>query len=251
MIIDVVIPAYNEEDAITQVIEEIPRDLVQDIIVANNGSTDHTAANARSVGAIVVDETKKGYGAACLKGLEYISLKPKDKQPDIVVFLDGDHSDYPNQMKRLIDPIVQEGFDLVIGSRALGKRVKGSMTLPQIVGNWIATRMLKWFYGVKFTDLGPFRSMKYSSLLLLEMQDENFGWTVEMQLKAAKQGMKCLEVAVDYRKRIGVSKISGTIKGAISAGYIIIKNIIEIQIKWFLQYLFSTERLCYLFSFIA
>jgi len=227
MLIDVIIPAYNEEDAIGNVIGEIPKGLVQEIIVVNNGSKDNTVENAKKAGATVLNESQRGYGSACLKGLAYLAEKPKYKKPEIVVFLDGDYSDYPEQMSLLVNPIEKNDFDLVIGSRALGKRVRGSMTIPQIVGNWVATHMLKWFYGTSFTDLGPFRAIKYDSLLKLKMQDQNFGWTVEMQLKAAKQNMNCTEVAVDYRKRIGKSKVSGTIKGAVSAGYIIIKTLLK------------------------
>ena len=225
MIVDVVIPVYNEEESISKVIGDIPKALVREIVVVNNNSTDRTAENAKEAGATVVNQTIQGYGAACLKGLEYIAAK-KDA-PDILAFVDGDYSDYPSQMTDVVAPIKSKGVDLVIGSRALGKRQRGSMTIPQVVGNKIASILLKLFYGAKFTDLGPFRAMKYDSLKKLEMSDQNFGWTVEMQLKVAKAKMSYVEVPVDYRKRIGKSKISGTIKGAVMAGVIIIKTIFK------------------------
>jgi glycosyltransferase involved in cell wall biosynthesis len=225
-IVDVIIPAYNEENAIGRVISEIPNKWVRNIIVCNNNSTDKTGEVAKSLGAIVVNENRSGYGYACLKGMEYISnLSTK---PDIIVFLDGDHSDYPERMPELISPIVKDEFDLVIGSRALGNKEKGSMTFPQRFGNWLATFLIRLIYNYRFTDLGPFRAIKYEKLMALDMEDKTFGWTVEMQIKSAKQKLKCTEVAVDYRKRIGVSKVSGTVKGTILAGYKIIWTIIKL-----------------------
>ena len=224
-IIDVVIPAYNEEASIVHVLEEIPKDLVRDVVVVNNNSTDATAENARKGGAIVLDETKQGYGAACLKGIQY--LKENERQPDIVVFLDADYSDHPEQMHIVVKPILEEGIDMVIGSRTLGRREKGSMTIPQVFGNWLATRLLRFFYGVRFTDLGPFRAIRFDKLMEIEMKDKTYGWTVEMQAKAAKFKLKTCEVAVDYRRRIGVSKVSGTVKGTILAGYKIIGTIFK------------------------
>lgn len=223
--VKVVIPAFNEQESVGSVINDIPKELVDEIIVVNNASTDLTEQRAAEAGATVLKETQRGYGNACLKGLAHISESPN--KPDIVVFLDADYSDHPEQMPLLLDQITQHGHDLVIGSRALGKREKKSMTGPQIVGNWIATKMLKLIYGVKFTDLGPFRAIKYDKLLTLNMQDKTYGWTVEMQLKAAKKKFKCTEVAVDYRKRIGFSKISGTVKGSIMAGYKILWTIFK------------------------
>ncbi|MEP7231361.1 MAG: glycosyltransferase family 2 protein [Ginsengibacter sp.] len=218
----VIIPAYNEEEAIPFVIKEIP-DFVSEIVVVNNSSTDDTAGAALRAGATVVEEIRPGYGYACLKGIEYATqINPR---PDIVVFIDGDHSDYPEEMGLLINKITQDDCDLVIGSRALGKIEKGSMTIPQLFGNWLATRLLRLFYGVKYTDLGPFRAARFSSLLRMNMQDTTYGWTVEMQLKAAKLKMKVAEVPVRYRKRIGFSKISGTVKGTVLAGYKIITTI--------------------------
>jgi len=223
--ISVIIPAYNEENAIGEVILEIPTDLISEIIVVNNASTDNTEQIAIEAGAIVLREPLRGYGRACLKGIEY--LKQTQPVPEIVVFLDADHSDYPEEIPELLKPITQGNADLVIGSRALGIKEDGSMTPQQIFGNWLATRLLKLFYGVKFTDLGPFRAIRFSKLIELEMQDKTYGWTVEMQLKAAKKGFQCAEVPVRYRKRIGFSKISGTVKGTIMAGYKILATIFK------------------------
>jgi len=221
----VIIPAFNEENGVGQVIREIPREFVDEIIVVNNNSTDNTELIAKEAGATVLREPIPGYGRACLKGIDY--LKQLDAKPDIVIFLDADHADYPEEIPMLLKPIIEAGVDLVIGSRALGKKEQGSMTPQQVFGNWLATRLLKLFYGVKFTDLGPFRAIKYSSLIALNMQDKTYGWTVEMQLKAAKNGFCCVEVPVRYRRRIGFSKISGTIKGTILAGYKILATIFK------------------------
>ena len=224
-IVVVIIPAFNEEKAIGQVIADIPLGLVQEIIVVDNNSTDQTGLMAASAGATVLRETEQGYGAACLQGMAYVATKPE--KPDIVVFMDGDYSDYGAQLPWLIRPITEKGIDMVIGSRALGQRQKGSMTFPQIVGNKLATTLIRWFYHTRYTDLGPFRAIRYSSLLALQMRDRNYGWTVEMQLKAAKQKMHVVDVAVDYRARIGFSKVSGTVKGTVLAGYKIITTIFK------------------------
>jgi len=221
--VKVIIPAFNEENGVGNVISDIPKDLVEEIVVVNNASTDETETVASKAGATVLKETKKGYGRACLKGIDYLLSDP----PDIVVFIDADYSDYPQEMRDLIKPIVEEDADLVIGSRALGKKQKGSMTPQQIFGNWLATFLMKLFYGTEFTDLGPFRAIKYDKLIALNMQDKTYGWTVEMQLKAAKNKFKCVEVPVNYRPRIGFSKISGTVKGTIMAGYKIIWTIFK------------------------
>ena len=221
----VIIPAFNEENAVGQVVRAIPKDWVDEVVVVNNNSTDLTSEKAQKAGATVLFEAKKGYGRACLKGIDYVNQMLN--KPEIVVFIDADYSDYPEQMPELIRPIKEEEVDLVIGSRALGKREKGSMTIPQLFGNWLATTLLKLLYGAKFTDLGPFRAIRYSSLLALDMQDETYGWTVEMQLKAAKQKLRFKEVPVDYRNRIGFSKISGTVKGTFMAGYKIITTLFK------------------------
>ncbi len=223
--IRVIIPAFNEQNAVGLVIDEIPKDLVSEIIVVDNGSTDDTFQQAKFRNATVLQEPSRGYGNACLKGMGHMANATS--QPDIVVFLDGDHSDYPAQMSALVKPILDDEVDLVIGSRSLGLKEKGSMTPQQVFGNWLATKLIKLFYGVKFTDLGPFRAIRYESLLTIDMQDRTYGWTVEMQLKAAKLNLRTRDVPVDYRKRIGISKVSGTVKGTIGAGYKIIYTIFK------------------------
>ncbi len=225
--VKVIIPAYNEEGSIGKVVDEVPKDVVNEVIVCNNNSKDNTVAVAEAAGATVVHEPTAGYGNACLKGMEYIAQLPKEQQLDIVVFIDGDYSDYPAQIPDLIADIVNDKADMVIGSRVLGKREKGSLTPQQRYGNWLATTLIKWFYGFQFSDLGPFRAIRYSSLLDLQMEDKTYGWTVEMQVKALKKGLRCTEVPVDYRNRIGISKVSGTIKGVIMAGYKIIFTIFK------------------------
>lgn len=220
-----IIPAFNEELAIKNVIIDIPKDVVREIVVVNNNSTDQTELVATSNGAKVIAENQKGYGNACLKGIHY--LKRKETKPDIVVFLDADYSDHPEQMKDLVRPIIQKEKDLVIGSRVMGNAEKKSITLQQRFGNWLATRLILLIYGFRYTDLGPFRAIDFNKLLDLNMSDKNYGWTVEMQLKAVKKKLRVMEVPVDYRKRIGISKISGTIKGTILAGYKIITTIFK------------------------
>ncbi|PIQ22357.1 MAG: UDP-glucose--dolichyl-phosphate glucosyltransferase [Cytophagales bacterium CG18_big_fil_WC_8_21_14_2_50_42_9] len=223
--INVIIPAFNEEKSIAKVIGDIPRNLVSDIIVVDNNSADNTFAAARQAGATALKEPRQGYGQACLTGIAYALEKNTLNRPDILVFLDGDYSDYPQEMTRLVQPILENKVDLVIGSRALGKRQKGAMLPQQVFGNWLATTLLRLLYGVRFTDLGPFRAIRTDKLISLHMQDRTYGWTVEMQLKAARQKLRCTEVPVSYRKRIGHSKISGTVKGTFLAGYKIILTI--------------------------
>jgi glycosyltransferase involved in cell wall biosynthesis len=218
MNIAVIIPAFNEEKSIGKVIEAISKELVQTIIVVNNNSTDQTIIVAESAGAIVLTENRKGYGWACLKGMDYL----KNLSIDIVVFLDGDFSDYPDEIAQLIRPIIEQNMDMVIGSRVLGTREKGSLMPQQRFGNWLATILIRVFYQAKFTDLGPFRAIRYDKLIQLDMSDKTYGWTIEMQIKAAKKKHRFCEVPVSYRKRIGVSKVSGTIKGTILAGIKII-----------------------------
>jgi glycosyltransferase involved in cell wall biosynthesis len=226
--IKVIIPAYNEQDSIAKVINEIP-DAVDEIIVISNNSTDDTIINAKKAGATVLSESKKGYGYACLKGMDYIAAC-KEK-PDIVVFLDGDYSDYPEELTKLVEPILNDSIDFVIGARVKRLREQGSMTPQQIFGNWLATYLMTLFFGAKFTDLGPFRAIKYNKLLALEMEDKTYGWTVEMQLKALKQKLSYMEVPVKYRNRIGVSKVSGTVKGTIFAGFKILGWIFKYSFK--------------------
>jgi len=223
MIVDVVIPALNEEQSLTSVLADIPKDLVRNIVVVDNGSTDQTAKVAAKAGATVLFQPEKGYGAACLTGIDF--CKAQSPTPDVICFLDADYSDYPSEMPLVLAPIFNGDADLVIGSRATGEREKGSMMPQQLFGNWLATTLLRWFYGVKFTDLGPFRAIRFDSLMLIGMKDRNFGWTVEMQLKAAKMKLRCVEVPVSYRQRIGVSKVTGTIKGSFMAGYKILYTI--------------------------
>ena len=221
----VIIPAYNEENSVGKVIAEIPKHIVDEVIVVNNNSNDDTRINAANAGAIVIDETKQGYGNACLKGIAYIEFL--ETKPEIIVFIDADYSDFPEEIAALIKPILEDKMDMIIGSRALGNREKGSMTPQQLFGNWLATTLIRLFYGVKYTDLGPFRAIKYSKLLEMNMQDKTYGWTVEMQLKAAKLHFNTTEIPVKYRIRIGQSKISGTVKGTIMAGYKIITTIFK------------------------
>ncbi|WP_179343627.1 glycosyltransferase family 2 protein [Winogradskyella ursingii] len=231
--IKVIIPAYNEEDSIPLVIQGIP-DMVDEIIVVSNNSTDNTIDNAEKAGATVLTENRKGYGYACLKGMDYIawtSINNQKNRPDIIVFLDGDYSDYPEELTKLVKPIVEDNYDFVVGTRDKKLREEGSMTAPQIFGNWLATSLMKVFFNSKFTDLGPFRAIKYDKLLSLNMEDKTYGWTVEMQLKALKQKLKYTEIPVNYRNRIGVSKVSGTIKGAIFAGVKILGWIFKYSFK--------------------
>ena len=225
--IDVIIPAYNEEAPIAKVLADIPKELIREVIVCNNASTDQTAAVAEANGATVLFQPDKGYGNACLKGMEYLQNKPKADQPDIVIFIDADYSDHPEEMHDLVAPLL-EGYDLVIGSRATGDLEKGAMTPQQIFGNWLATNLIRLFYNYEFTDLGPFRAIKYDKLIELDMQDRDFGWTVEMQVKAAKLKFKCTEIPVKYRVRIGKSKISGTVKGTFLAGHKILWTIFKL-----------------------
>jgi glycosyltransferase involved in cell wall biosynthesis len=220
----VIIPAFNESKSIAKVLADIP-DLVNETIVVNNASTDDTETIAKEQGATVLKENRKGYGYSCLKGIEY--LQTKANLNDIIVFLDGDYSDFPEEISMLISPILESDFDLVIGSRALGIREPGSMLFQQIAGNWLATALIKLFYNAHFTDLGPFRAIQWKALQQIDMKDKTFGWTVEMQVKAAKHKLKFTEVAVNYRRRIGVSKVSGTIYGTIMAGYKIVLTIFK------------------------
>ncbi len=226
--IKVIIPAYNEEDSIALVIKEVPS-IVNEIIVVNNRSTDNTAEAAQKAGATVLLESQMGYGHACLKGMEYIATL-SDK-PDIIVFMDGDYSDYPAELSKVIAPILEDNIDFVIGARVRSLQEKGSMTPQQHFGNWLATSLMRILFGAKFTDLGPFRAIKYQKLLDLQMQDKTYGWTIEMQLKALRQNLTYIEVPLKYKKRIGISKVSGTIKGSIFAGVKILGWIFKYSFK--------------------
>ena len=219
----VIIPALNEEESIGKVIADIP-DFVDEVIVVDNGSDDDTISKAESAGATVLSENEIGYGAACLKGIDYA----KDKT-DIIIFLDGDYSDYPSEMNLIVEPIINENYDFVLGSRIIGKHSKDALLPQAVFGNKLASFLIKLFWGYTFTDLGPFRAITTDSLLKLNMVDRNYGWTVEMQIKAAKKNLKTKEVPVSYRKRIGESKVTGTIKGTVKASikilYVIFRSI--------------------------
>ena len=227
-IIKVIIPAYNEEASIGHVIKAIPN-IVSEVIVISNNSTDNTINVAKNAGATVLTENNKGYGYACLKGMDYVSKQAT--KPNIIVFLDGDFSDYPEGLSKLIAPIINNNIDFVIGARVSEFREQGSMTSPQIFGNWLATSLMSLFFNSKFTDLGPFRAIKYHKLLALKMEDKTYGWTVEMQLKVLKNNYSYIEIPLKYRNRIGVSKVSGTIKGAIFAGVKILYWIVKYSFK--------------------
>lgn len=226
--ISVIIPAFNEEQAIGKVIKDIPKS-VQEIIVVNNGSIDNTALVAQKAGATVLTEPRKGYGYACLKGIEHIGKQ--SEKTDIVVFLDGDYSDYPEELSKLIKPIVNDNIDFVIGSRVKRLREGGAMTPQQVFGNWLATSLMNKVFDANYTDLGPFRAITYDKLLAINMQDKTYGWTVEMQLKALKHKLKYIEIPVRYKCRIGESKVSGTVKGTIMAGYKILGWILKYSIS--------------------
>ena len=217
--VSLVIPALNEEKSLPLVLDALPRDLLQEIVVVDNGSADGTARVAQTAGARVVKEPRRGYGRACLTGIA--ALEPTD----VVAFVDADFSDHPEEIVEVVRPILEDRADLVIGSRLLGEREPGAL-LPQArFGNWLATRLIRWFWGMSFTDLGPFRAIRADSLRSLAMADEDFGWTVEMQVKAAQRGLRCVEVPVRYRKRVGKSKITGTISGTVRAGVKILGTI--------------------------
>jgi glycosyltransferase involved in cell wall biosynthesis len=213
--IDVVIPALNEEASLALVLADLPK-TVRRVVVADNASMDGTARVAREGGAEVVAAPRRGYGSACLAGLAHLR---QTGPPDVVVFVDADYSDHPNELPALVAPILSGKADLVIGSRVLGNRERGAL-LPQArAGNLVACLLIRLFYGHPFTDLGPFRAIRWEALERLEMADPNFGWTAEMQVKAVRRGLRCTEVPVSYRRRLGVSKITGTVSGTFRAGY--------------------------------
>ena len=221
--IDVLIPAYNEADALPELLAEIDRGLLRRILVVDNASTDGTGEVARQHGAEVAQCPTPGYGAACLAGMAYLRQDP----PDILVFLDGDRSDHPRFMPSLVDPIVADEQDMVLGSRVLGTAEKGSLNGTQRFGNWLSTFLMRLCWGIRYTDLGPFRAIRWTQLEAIGMTDTNFGWTIEMQIRAHLAGLRTTEVPVDYRNRIGVSKISGTISGCFKAGTKILYTIFK------------------------
>lgn len=224
----VIIPAFNESKSIALVVRDLPA-LVDEVVVVDNRSTDGTAAEAEKAGATVLFEAQKGYGYACLKGIAYLAQKAKPK--DIVVFLDGDYSDYPEELEQLIDPIVKNEALFSLGTRVTPQLEKKALTPQQRFGNALATQLMKLFYGSRFTDLGPFRAIEWHTLERLNMTDKTYGWTVEMQLKILKKGIAYTEIPVRYRPRIGVSKVSGTLKGTLMAGYKILLWIFTYSLK--------------------
>jgi glycosyltransferase involved in cell wall biosynthesis len=227
MRIVVVIPALNEERSLPKVLADIPRPLVDEVVVTDNGSKDRTAEVARAGGATVVREPRAGYGRACLAALATLESNP----PNIVVFVDADYSDRPSEIPELVAPILSGEADLVIGSRVLGEREPGAIAPHARWGNWLATRLIRILYDVRFTDLGPFRAVRYETLIDLDMRDQDYGWTAEMQAKAARAGVRSTEVPVSYHKRVGKSKITGTVKGTILAGWKIITTILRIRLQ--------------------
>jgi len=219
--ISVILPAYNEEASIGLVLKALPRETLHEIIVVDNNSTDDTARVALENGAKVVGEKRQGYGSACLKGISELD------DPDIVVFLDADYSDYPEELTQLVEPIIAGKMDFVLGSRMILPASRNAL-LPQArYGNRLAVFLIRLFFGWRFTDLGPFRAIRYESLQALGMQDKDFGWTVEMQIKAVKHGLRIQEIPVRYRERVGVSKITGTVSGTFKAGTKIIYTIFK------------------------
>ncbi|WP_282609688.1 glycosyltransferase family 2 protein [Pelagibius sp. Alg239-R121] len=221
--ITTIIPALNEECSIGKVIAAIP-EWVDEVVVVDNGSTDCTAQVAASAGATVIAEPRRGYGQACQQGLAQVT------ESDVIVFLDGDYSDYPDEMDRLVDPILSGKADMVVGSRTLRSNPRDALTPQQRAGNRFACALIHLFWRTRYTDLGPFRAISRPALDLLDLQDKDFGWTVEMQVKASQRGLKVREVPVRYRRRIGHSKISGTIKGTLLAGTKIIYVILSAMI---------------------
>ena len=216
--VTVIIPALNEEQSLPLVLRDLP--VVGQVIVVNNGSTDATATVASYAGASVVDEPRRGYGSACLRGLKEIEQQIASgmPSPQIIVFVDADYSDHADMLPQLVGPILSGTADFVLGSRSLGKRDPGAMPFVAVFGNLLSCFLMRWLFGAHFTDLGPFRAISYAKLCELSMCDTNFGWTIEMQIKATRAGLVCVEIPVPYRRRVGQSKISGTITGVIKAG---------------------------------
>jgi len=221
----VLIPAWNEEGSIGRVIDDLPKNLVSSVIVADNNSTDYTADVARKFGATVVPAPRQGYGSACLAGLAHLAALPGDQHPDVLVFIDADYSDHPEELSKVIEPILAGRADFVVGSRMLKDQPAGALLPQAVIGNRLACFLMRVLFGARYTDLGPFRAIRWSSLQAIGMRDTNFGWTVEMQIKAVRAGLRIEEVAVSYRPRIGLSKITGTVSGTVRAGYKILWTI--------------------------
>lgn len=217
----VVIPAFNEERSIGRVVADVPCAWVHEVVVVDNASTDATAAVARAAGATVVEEPRRGYGNACLRGIAYA----RTRHPDVIVFLDGDYSDHPEELPSLIAPIHSGKADFVVGSRMRGARARGALLPQAIAGNWLACTLMRLIWGARWSDLGPFRAIRADALDRLGMQDRTFGWTIEMQIRALEAGLRCVEVPVSYRKRVGESKITGTFTGTLRASYKILWTI--------------------------
>lgn len=220
--IAVIIPVLNEEKTLPLVLNDIPKDLIDEVVVVDNGSSDRTPDIAREWGAVLLHETRRGYGYPCLRGIEYL----KTNRPDIVVFLDGNYSDHPSEIIKLVEPMTVEKYDLVCGSRVIGKAEKGSLRLPVLFGNWLATVLIKLLYRFHFSDVGPFRAIRFDKLLMLDMHD-NLGWTIEMQVKAVKGKFRIKEVPVSYRAGTGKSKLTGSLRGIFVVGYRIIRAILK------------------------
>jgi glycosyltransferase involved in cell wall biosynthesis len=225
--VDVIIPARDEEESIARAVSSLDPAAVARVIVVDNGSRDGTAEVARRAGAMVVSEPRSGYGAACLAGLAYLRSRP----PEVVAFVDADLSDDPAQLPELLTPIREGRADLVIGSRTLGEREAGSLTPVQEFGNRLATAMLRALFGARFTDLGPFRAIRWDALERLRMRDRGYGWTVEMQARAARAGLRCAEIPVRHRvRRAGRSKVAGTLRGMLGAGLGIPLTIVRVRL---------------------